>query len=191
MSIKKAALVLTGLVVLVALIWPPDTAGLVAAGPGSAASRPASRPATTSAPSSRPASNPAAAIEAGKWQTSAAEAIKQARASNRLILADFTGSDWCVWCKKLKAEVFDTQEFKDWAAKNVILLELDYPSSKPQDAGTKKQNAELAKTYKIEGYPTILFLKADGTVAGKTGYIEGGPKVWLPNADKIIGRAAK
>ena len=185
MTIRTTALAFAGLTLCLALAWP---LGLAAS--GRPTSRPTSKPTTTSAPSSLPASSPAVAVEA-KWRTSAAEAIQLAKATNRLILADFTGSDWCGWCKKLKAEVFDTKEFQDWAAKNVVLLELDYPRSKPQDAATKKQNAELAKTYKVGGYPTILFLKADGTMVGKSGYFEGGPKVWLPNADKIIARAGK
>lgn len=120
------------------------------------------------------------------WPTSFAEASKQAQASGKVILADFTGSDWCGWCVKLKAEVFDTPEFKEWAAKNVILLELDFPRSKAQDAATKKQNDELLTKYGVEGFPTILFLKSNGDVLGKAGYMEGGPKAWIANAEKVI-----
>ena len=123
---------------------------------------------------------------ASEWPTSFAEASKQAKASGKVILADFTGSDWCGWCMKLKAEVFDTPEFKDWAAKNVILLELDFPKSKSQDDATKKQNDELLKKYGVEGFPTIIFIKSNGDVLGKTGYMEGGPKAWIANAEKMI-----
>jgi len=143
--------------------------------------------APASRPNSKPASSPAEAP--AKWLTSHAKASEQAKASNRLILADFTGSDWCIWCKRLKAEVFDTQEFKDWAAKNVVLLELDFPQQKPQDTATKKQNAKLAKEYNIRGYPTVLFLKSDGEVVGQSGYMKGGPKAWVANAQKIVDKA--
>ncbi|MBI5725933.1 MAG: thioredoxin family protein [Planctomycetes bacterium] len=133
---------------------------------------------------SKPASAPAV-----EWLTSYAKAVEAAKKDKKLILADFTGSDWCGWCKKLKAEVFDTDEFKTWAAKNVILLELDFPKKKQQDDATKKQNQELNDKYKIEGFPTILFLKADGTKVGQTGYVKGGAKVWIENAQKIIEAA--
>jgi thioredoxin-related protein len=112
---------------------------------------------------------------ASGWPTSFAEANKQAKASGKIILANFTGSDWCGWCMKLKAEVFDTPEFKEWAAKNVILLELDFPTSKSQDAATKEQNRELQEKYAVEGFPSILFLKSNGDVIGKTGYMAGVP----------------
>ena len=33
----------------------------------------------------------------------------------------FTGSDWCIWCKRLVSEVFEVKEFKDWAEKHYII----------------------------------------------------------------------
>jgi len=99
---------------------------------------------------------------------------------------DFTGSDWCIWCQKLKKEVFTTPEFEAWAAKNVVLLELDYPRSTPQPEAVKKQNTELAEKYGIEGYPTVLFVDASGKVLGKSGYKKGGPTTWTSSADELI-----
>lgn len=125
------------------------------------------------------------------WFTSVPLASVEATKTQKLILADFTGSDWCGWCQKLKAEVFDTKEFQDWAAKSVVLLELDFPRTLPQDDATKKQNAEMAKKCNVEGFPTIVFLKADGTEAGRAGYLEGGPKAWIATAQKILDGAAK
>jgi thioredoxin-related protein len=131
----------------------------------------------------------AASPPAAEWLTSVPKAFEEAKKCNRLILADFTGSDWCGWCQKLKAEVFDTPEFKAWAAKNVILLELDFPRSKPQDDATKKQNREMMQKYGVSGFPTILFLKPDGTKVGTMGYQSGGPKPWTEKAQKIIDTA--
>ena len=102
-----------------------------------------------------------------KWFTSLSEAQAEAQQSGKPILADFTGSDWCPWCVKLRKEVFETRQFKIWAAKSVVLLEVDFPRKKPQDAATKKANSDLAAKYKIEGFPTVLFLTADGKVLGK------------------------
>jgi protein disulfide-isomerase len=165
------------LVACAALVWSQNVR------PGGSGSKPA----TSSAPASKPTTFPAAA--AGKWTNSAPEAAALAKASGRLILADFTGSDWCGWCKRLKAEVFDTKEFHDWSAKNVVLLEVDFPQSIQQPDGLKRQNQNLQKAYNISGYPTILFLNADGKIVGKSGYMDGGPKNWIDNAQRIIDKA--
>lgn len=117
------------------------------------------------------------------WIESYADALKLSAKTGKPIIADFTGSDWCGWCIKLKAEVFDTPEFNKWAKENVILLELDYPNAKPQSAAIKKQNAELQQKYQIRGYPTILFLNSKGEPIGKSGYMAGGPKPWIQNAE--------
>ncbi|MEW6281813.1 MAG: thioredoxin family protein [Candidatus Eremiobacterota bacterium] len=122
----------------------------------------------------------------GSWLTSWDEASKQSKKTGKPILMDFTGSDWCGWCIKLKKEVFDTPEFQAWAKKNVILLEVDFPRSKQQSEEVKKQNEDLSQKYSIEGYPTIVFVNHKGDVLGTYGYDEGGPGPWIKNAEKMI-----
>jgi protein disulfide-isomerase len=144
----------------------------------------------TTAPTSAPATAPATApADAGKWLTSYDQAAKLAADTNRLILVDFTGSDWCIWCNRLKKEVFDTPAFQKWASRKVVLLELDFPRRAPQDAATRKQNEALAEKYKVSGFPTVLFLTCDGAVQGQSGYMPGGPEVWTARADEFITEA--
>jgi protein disulfide-isomerase len=128
----------------------------------------------------------ASARAEGAWLTSWDEAVKESKKTGKPILMDFTGSDWCGWCIKLKKEVFDQPEFAAWAKKKVVLLEVDFPNNKPQSAAVKKQNEELQTRYQIDGYPTILFVDASGKVLGKYGYDEGGPAKWTANADKML-----
>ncbi len=125
------------------------------------------------------------------WLTSYAKATAEAKKTGKLILADFTGSDWCIWCKRLKAEVFDTKEFKAWAAKKVILLELDFPNSKAQSVELKAQNRKLKNKYGIRGYPTVLLLNANDEEVGRTGYMRGGPRPWIKNCEKLIAEYRK
>src|ERR1043165_9933585 len=127
---------------------------------------------------------------ADEWLIKYDEAIAAAKKSGRPILADFTGSDWCGWCIRLKQEVFDTKDFKAWAAENAILLELDFPRAKPQDAAIKAKNRELAQAHGIQGYPTILILDADGKKIGELGYMPGGPKTWIAEFVKQYKAAA-
>ena len=130
------------------------------------------------------------ALAAG-WEDDYTKAFEAAKTANKPVLLDFTGSDWCGWCIKLKKEVFDTREFKDWAKDKVVLAEVDFPQGKPQSDRIKKQNDELQKKYGIEGYPTIILTDKDGNVLGKLGYMPGGPKAWTAKADEILAAAKK
>ena len=119
------------------------------------------------------------------WLDDLEKAKAQAKAENKKILLDFTGSDWCGWCKKLDAEVFSQQAFKDYAAKHLVLVELDFPRGFQLPEATKKQNDGLAKKYKIQGYPTIVITTASGTKRGELGYVEGGPEAFIKELKKV------
>ena len=120
------------------------------------------------------------------WLTDLPKAEAQAKAESKIVLMDFTGSDWCGWCIKFKKEVLDTAEFQDYAAKNVVLVELDYPSKKVQSAELKKANAALKDQYNIQGYPTLVVLDKDGKEIGRqVGYSKGGPKAFIARLEKF------
>ncbi len=106
------------------------------------------------------------------WLINYEEVYTKSTKENKPIMANFTGSDWCGWCKKLKKAVFDTQVFKDWAKDNVVLFELDYPRRTAQDPGIKEQNRQLQQTFRsfVRGYPTVLMFKISRT------YKENGEK---------------
>lgn len=127
------------------------------------------------------------AAEGAAWQTDFKAAVAQATKEKKALLLDFTGSDWCGWCVKLKKEVFDTKEFAAWAAKNAVLVEVDFPRKKEQSAEVKKQNDALQQQYKIEGFPTIVLLDPTGTKElGRLGYMKGGPQAWTAKADETL-----
>jgi protein disulfide-isomerase len=110
---------------------------------------------------------------AAGWQTDYAKALETAKAQNKQVLLDFTGSDWCGPCIEFKKRVFSRPEFSSYADKNLILVEVDYPQQKKQSAELKKQNEKLAKQYGIEekGYPTIVLLDPAGKIVREfTGY---------------------
>src|SRR5256885_17104543 len=82
-----------------------------------------------------------------KWLTDLPKAQEQAKAEKKLVMLDFTGSDWCGWCIKLHKEVFSQPEFSDYAKKNLVLVEVDFPRSKPQSEAQKKANQALQAKY--------------------------------------------
>ena len=102
------------------------------------------------------------------WLTDLDAAKAQGVKENKPVLVDFTGSDWCPPCKQLHKVVFESAEFAAVASK-YVLVELDYPKSKPQAPELKAKNAALSKQFGITGFPTVLLLDAKtGEVFGKT-----------------------
>jgi len=120
------------------------------------------------------------------WNTSLKQAITASKKTGKPILLNFTGSDWCEWCFKLKEEVFSKPTFKKWAHENVVLLEADFPRQSPQPTALKRQNEALAMHYNIRGFPTILFIDAEGNVLGRSGYMQGGADAWTSHAQQIV-----
>ena len=119
------------------------------------------------------------------WQTDFKKAQEEAKAGNKLLFVDFTGSDWCGWCIRLDREVFSKPEFKEYADKNLILLEVDFPRRKAQPDDLKRQNQQLANQYGIEGFPTIVVLNGEGKMVGELGYMEGGPTAFIAQLERL------
>jgi protein disulfide-isomerase len=128
----------------------------------------------------------------GKWLTDLDEAKALAKKENKVVLLDFTGSDWCGYCIKLKNDVFSTPAFQEWAEKNAVLVEVDFPSKKKLPKKLEKANKALQKQYKIEGYPTIVILDAEGKKLGQEeGYDGKGPEPYLKSLNAIVAKARK
>jgi len=119
------------------------------------------------------------------WLTSYEQAQKEAQSENKLLLLDFTGSDWCGWCIMLDREVFSKPEFKEYAKKNLVLLELDFPKKKKMPAEIIKQNQQLAMQYQIMSFPTVVVLNGNGQVVGALGYLRGGPSAFIAQLERI------
>ena len=131
------------------------------------------------------------------WYTNLEEAYSESKRSGKPIMANFTGSDWCGWCKRLSAAVFQKDEFKSWADDNVVLLELDFPRRTQLPEDLQRQNAGLQRAFKVRGFPTVWVFDLDKDVQtgkyeisaiGKTGYR---PSVseFTGGVDQMLARA--
>ena len=110
---------------------------------------------------------------AADWQTDYAKALETAKAENKRVLLDFTGSDWCGPCIQFMSQVLSRPEFLTYADKNLVLVEVDYPRRKKQSAEVAKQNERLSRQYGIgeKGYPTVVLLDPAGKIIGEfTGF---------------------
>ena len=110
--------------------------------------------------------------QAAEWCTDFAAALKRAGAENKLVLADFTGSDWCYYCIRLRADVLDNPRFAAWADSHFVLLEIDLLENPAFDQAKLKQNRELCARYGVDSYPTVLVLSDTGEpLGGFFGYV--------------------
>jgi protein disulfide-isomerase len=124
------------------------------------------------------------------WLTDAAKAQAQAKAENKLVLLDFTGSDWCGWCIKLNKEVFNTPEFAEYAKKNLVLVEEDFPRKKKLSDEQKKANEALGKKYGIRGYPTLILLDGSGKKLAELSYSDGVEQTENMDRSKLTAKPA-
>ena len=128
------------------------------------------------------------------WHTDLEKSIEISTKEKKPLMLFFTGSDWCGWCIRLQKEVFYKPEFIEWANKNVILVDIDFPRNKSkQSIELQQQNNLLQQQFGVQGYPTIHFVrpeKIDGRInlssLGQTGYRAGGPEGWIAEANSYI-----
>ncbi|HNP19263.1 MAG TPA: thioredoxin family protein [Fulvivirga sp.] len=116
------------------------------------------------------------------WLTDYDVALVKAKEEDKPILLSFTGSDWCKPCIMLTREVFEDQAFQDYALKNLVLLQADFPRLKKNklSAEQTEQNESLAAKFNKTGeFPLVVLLNAKGEVIAKTGYQKGGAEHFI------------
>src|ERR1044071_8393798 len=92
------------------------------------------------------------------WLTDLSQAKAQAKADHKMVLMDFNGSDWCPPCKALRKNVLSSPEFSDYAKKNLVLVDVDFPRHTAQPAELKKANEALSQKFRVEAFPTVIVL---------------------------------
>ncbi|MCX2741026.1 thioredoxin family protein [Pontibacter anaerobius] len=123
-----------------------------------------------------------------EWKVKYEAAVAEAKAEHKPILMVFAGSDWCKPCIMLSKEVWESEEFKQYAKDNLVLLELDFPRMKKNQlpADQTKQNEELAAKYNKDGmFPLVVLTDEEGNVIAKTGYKAGGPAKYIEHLKEL------
>ncbi len=127
------------------------------------------------------------------WYNNLDKAIEISNQTKKPLLLFFTGSDWCGWCHRLQDEVFKKPEFTAWAKANVVLVEVDFPRKTALAPEIQSQNNLLQQQFGVQGYPTVWFVNAsknDGKITyerlGQTGYLQGGPSVWIETVNGFL-----
>ena len=121
-----------------------------------------------------------------EWIEDIEAAQEMAKAKNRPILVNFTGSDWCGWCKRLDREVFSQNEFASFAKENLVLLKVDFPKYRKLSKEKMRQNYAFANKYGVMGYPTIYLMDSSGRTILKTGYVPGGAERYIQHLTEAM-----
>lgn len=107
----------------------------------------------------------------GEWTMDFDAAKALAEKTGRPLLLNFTGSDWCGWCRLMEKQVFSQDAWQAYAKEKFILVWLDFPQNKalvPEAFGMRNQ--QLLKEFEVGGFPTFILLDADGqTRLGQAG----------------------
>ncbi len=125
------------------------------------------------------------------WLTSLDAAKQTATLENKPILIVFSGSDWCIWCIRLEAEVFEKQEFIDYAKTHFVLLKLDFPMNNTQLNEERQRAESVRREYLVESFPTVIIAAADGTELARTGYQRGGAAEYVKHLAELLKNHSK
>ena len=116
------------------------------------------------------------------WQTDFEEAKRIASAQNKNIIIVFSGSDWCAPCIKLDKNIWQSDAFKNEAAKEWVLIKANFPRKKANELSKEQteHNRRLAEKYNIEGsFPLVVILDKSGKVLGKMGFKNVSPEEYI------------
>ncbi len=114
----------------------------------------------------------AATASGAEWMTDLEAAKTKAKAEGKAVLIDFTGSDWCGWCVRLRQTILDTPQFQQYAADKFVLMEVDVPRNVAKiGAELHARNKGITRQYGITTFPSMLVLTPEGEVVG--GFIGG------------------
>jgi thioredoxin-related protein len=99
------------------------------------------------------------------WETNFEKAKQLAAQQHKNILLTFSGSDWCGPCIRLHKEIFESDEFKNFADSSLVLINADFPRAKKNQLSKEqqKENDFLADKYNANGnFPYTILLNASG-----------------------------
>jgi thioredoxin-related protein len=105
--------------------------------------------------------------------------LEEAKASGRPVLVNVV-TDWCGWCRRMKAEVYTKPEIRDYLAEHFVMVTLNAEAADPAHyEGKALTSRSLAARFEVSGYPTTIFLRSDGGhLVNVPGYVE--PAKFLP-----------
>ena len=123
------------------------------------------------------------------WLNNIEKAERIAKTEHKLILLNFSGSDWCIPCMKLRANIFNSDVFMEYAKENLILVNADFPRKKKDELSKEqqKENDALAAKYNPDGrFPFTILLDSNGNkLRVWDGYYSQGPDDFIDELSSV------
>ena len=122
------------------------------------------------------------------WMADLEESKKLAVVGNKKIILVFQGSDWCAPCINLDKKIWNSEEFKEYAKNNYVMLRADFPRKKKNALSEiqQKKNNGLAALYNKNGYfPFVVILDKSGKKLGEMGYLKISPNEYINKINSI------
>lgn len=116
------------------------------------------------------------------WLTDFEQAKKTASDQDKNIIIVFSGSDWCAPCIKLDKNIWQSESFKNEAAKDWVLIKANFPRKKANELSKEQteHNRKLAEKYNVEGsFPLVVILDKNGKLLGKMGFKNVSPEEYI------------
>lgn len=121
-----------------------------------------------------------------EWYSSLEEAQSVAKKEKKNLFLYFTGSDWCPWCSKMRAEILENKAFQKMADPYFIFVLVDFPKAGYLTPQERERNNELRKKYDIEGFPTVVLLDSDLAFISVLGYLPTTGQKYAKHLKKIV-----
>jgi thioredoxin-related protein len=123
----------------------------------------------------------------GDFDSAKTEAVKE----HKLILINFSGSDWCGPCIRLRKEILKSATFENYAADHLVLVRADFPRQKKNQPAKDqvKRNEALADKYNADGkFPYTLLVDENGKVLKSwDGFPDETPGQFVSDIDAFAG----
>ena len=124
------------------------------------------------------------------WLDDLEIAKARAKASGKMILAAFEGSDWCGWCKKMEKDVYTQPDFMPRVTSRFVPVYIDSPRDRDLlSEKCRERNPELHHEYSIRGVPCVVILDAEGKEIGRVGGYKQDVDALMEHVDALVGRA--
>ena len=126
---------------------------------------------------------------AQQWEASYDGALLLAQETDRPLVLVFAGSDWCAPCIKLEKEIWQSEDFKEYASENYVLYRADFPRKKKNQLPEKqaKANGELSGKFNPNGhFPLVVLLDSNERILGTTSYKKLSSKEYITHLNSFL-----
>lgn len=126
----------------------------------------------------------AATGQAQEWKNNLNEAFKEASTSGKNVLLFFSVSHDCDRCDQLDAQVLQSDEFKDYAKDNYVLVKQDFRTDNPDNL---EESLLIVEKYNKDGFfPLVVILNRNAKILGQIGaYNNESPKEYVARLQSI------